>query len=64
MKMVLLLLAAINMLLFHLVTYRSVARWNESLRTPVGARCGGGFSVLLWIGVVACGRWIGFTIGP
>jgi hypothetical protein len=63
MKMVLLLLAGINMLFFHLVTYRGVARWNEAQNTPLGARCAGGFSVLLWIGVVAFGRWIGFTIG-
>jgi hypothetical protein len=63
MKMLLLLLAGINMLFFHLVTYRSVARWNESRHTPLAARCAGGFSVLVWLGVVAFGRWIGFTIG-
>jgi hypothetical protein len=63
MKMLLLLLAGLNMLFFHLVTYRGVARWNESRQTPLGARCAGGFSVLLWLGIVAFGRWIGFTIG-
>lgn len=64
MKMALMLVAGINMLFFHFVTYRGVARWNESLRTPVGARCAGAFSVVLWIAIVACGRWIGFTIEP
>jgi hypothetical protein len=64
MKMLLLVLAAINMLVFHRVTYRSVGRWNETRRTPFGARFAGGFSLLVWIGVVAFGRWIGFTIGP
>jgi hypothetical protein len=63
MKMLLLLLAGLNMVLFHLVTYRSVGRWNESRQTPVGARFAGGFSVLVWVGIVAFGRWIGFTIG-
>jgi hypothetical protein len=63
MKMLLLLLAGINMLCFHLITYRSVGNWNESRSTPPGARWAGGFSVLVWIGIVAFGRWIGFTIG-
>src|SRR5262245_32208276 len=63
MKMLLLVLAGINMLFFHFVTYRSVGRWNESRQTPLAARCAGGFSVLMWVAVVAFGRWIGFTIG-
>jgi hypothetical protein len=63
MKMFLLLLAGLNMVFFHLVTYRGVERWNEARHTPLGARCAGAASVLLWIGVVAFGRWIGFTIG-
>ena len=63
MKMLLMALAGLNMVLFHLVTYRGVGEWNESRQTPLGARCAGGFSVLVLIGVVAFGRWIGFTIG-
>jgi len=62
-KMVLLLLAGLNMVFFHAITYRGISQWNESQRTPIAAPCAGGFSVLLWIGVVAFGRWIGFTIG-
>jgi hypothetical protein len=63
MKMLLLLLAGLNMILFHVVTYRSVGHWNESRQTPFAARCAGGISVLAWIAIVAFGRWIGFTIG-
>ncbi len=63
MKMLLMLLAGLNMVFFHLVTYRSIGTWNESRQTPCGARWAGGFSILTWIGVVAFGRWIGFTIG-
>jgi hypothetical protein len=62
-KMFLMVLAGVNMLVFHLVTYRGVGSWNESRITPFGARAAGAFSVLVWIGVVAFGRWIGFTIG-
>jgi len=31
-------------------------------RTPVAAKTLGGISLLVWIAVVVCGRWIGFTL--
>ncbi|HEU4626676.1 MAG TPA: DUF6644 family protein [Steroidobacteraceae bacterium] len=63
MKMLLMLLAGLNMLVFHFVTYRSVAEWDEAPRTPFAARFAGGFSITIWLAIVAFGRWIGFTIG-
>jgi hypothetical protein len=62
-KIVLLMLAGMNMLVFHGLTYRGVGRWDSSPHTPLGAKIAGGTSLLLWIGVVAFGRWIGFTTG-
>lgn len=62
-KMLLLAIAGTNMLVFHFVTYRSVAAWDEAPRTPLPARLAGGASLVLWVGIVAFGRWIGFTIG-
>lgn len=63
MKMLLMLLAGLNMLAFHFVTYRSISQWNEAPHTPPAARVAGGVSVLMWLAIVAFGRWIGFTIG-
>ena len=63
MKMLLMVLAGVNMLVFHFITYRSVATWDESVPTPFAARFAGGFSITLWLAIVAFGRWIGFTIG-
>jgi hypothetical protein len=51
------------MLAFHFLTYRSISQWNESPHTPPAARVAGGVSVLMWLAIVAFGRWIGFTIG-
>jgi hypothetical protein len=59
-KMALLAGAGLNMLFFHLVTYRSVTQWDGGKPVPA-ARAAGIVSSLLWIGVVACGRWIGFV---
>lgn len=60
-KMGLLGAAALNMLVFHRFTHRSVALWDVATPTPPGARLAGGLSLLLWVGVVVCGRWIGFV---
>lgn len=59
-KLALLGLAGVNMLVFHSVTYRRVTEW-DSTATPTGARLAGAISLLLWIGIVFCGRWVGFT---
>jgi hypothetical protein len=61
MKMVLLVLVAFNAACFELATYRRVATSEESAKIPMVARVAGGLGLVLWIGVVACGRWIGFT---
>jgi len=64
-KILLLVLAGINMLFFHFVVGRDVDSWGISAQTtPLRARLAGGTSLLLWVGVVAFGRWIGFTLQP
>ena len=63
MKMLLLVIAGINMLVFHLVTYRGIGAWDDSPRPPLPVRLAGATSLLLWIGVVVFGRWIGFATG-
>ena len=61
-KMVLLLLAGVNMTLFQLRTFRNIEDWDTAAVTPVAARIAGATSLLLWAGVVLAGRWIGHTI--
>jgi phosphoglycerol transferase MdoB-like AlkP superfamily enzyme len=61
-KMVLILLAGLNMAVFHLFTYKSVAQWDRDVPPRLGARIAGGLSIACWILVVFCGRWVGFTV--
>jgi hypothetical protein len=61
-KMVLLVLAGLNMLLFQKVTFRTVATWDSG-RPPSAARLVGIISITLWCGVIGFGRWIGFVAG-
>ena len=64
-KMILLVLAGLNMALFQFLVSRDVARWGATPHTtPVGARVAGMCSLCLWIAVVTFGRWIGFTLHP
>jgi hypothetical protein len=59
-KMVMLVLAGLNALIFHQTVYRRVASWDEAPATPLGAKFAGCCSILLWFGIVAAGRWIAF----
>jgi hypothetical protein len=61
-KLCLIGVAGLNMAIFHLVSAKDMPRWEQQARPPLQARLAGGLSVLLWISVVACGRWIGFTM--
>ena len=62
-KMILIALAGVNMLAFHFIGARDQRRWDHDTRLPLAARFAGGLSLLLWIAVITCGRWIGFTMG-
>jgi hypothetical protein len=61
-KMLLLLAAGVNMLVFHFIPYRSVHLWDDLTHPPMRARICGGLSLACWIGVVTMGRWVGFSI--
>lgn len=60
-KFLCMLLAGVNMAAFHLGAYRRVLDWDEKLPPPRAARIAGSLSILLWLGVIFFGRWIGFV---
>ena len=59
-KMFLILLAGVHALIFHWGVRRDVAAWDDSV-VPAKAQAAGTISILLWIGIVAAGRLIGFV---
>jgi uncharacterized membrane protein len=61
-KLILMILAAVNMLYFELVTFRAVGTWEAAARPPFAARLAGVLSMGLWCGVIMTGRWIGFSL--
>ena len=62
-KMVLLGLAGVNMGVFHVLTWRTVGRWDASPATPRAAKVAGALSLACWVAAIVCGRFIGFTLG-
>jgi hypothetical protein len=63
-KLALLAAAGLNAFGFHAFVERSIAKWDSAARTPIPARVSGIFSLLMWVGIVVCGRWVGFTLVP
>ncbi len=60
-KLLLLMLAGTNAAAFHMGAFRSVAQWDLGVTAPVSARLHAGTSLLLWIGIVTCGRMIAYV---
>ena len=61
-KVLLICAAGLNMVVFHGISAKDLPRWENEAALPLPARLAGGLSILLWVAVVTCGRWIGFTM--
>lgn len=61
-KMVLILLAGLNGLVFMRTTYRHVADWDMAPVPPLGARAAGYISILLWFSVLVMGRMLNTAV--
>ena len=61
-KMVLLILAGINIVLFHVTIDRSRNAWDKAPIPPLAARVAGITSLLLWTGIIFVGRTMAYFI--
>ena len=59
-KLVLLVSAGINAFVFHRGVFRSVATWDQHMRTPRAAKASAALSLAIWFGVITCGRLIAY----
>lgn len=60
-KLGLILVAGLNILIFHRVTYRGVADWDEDRATPAAARLAAVVSLTSWSGVTVAGRLLAYS---
>lgn len=61
-KVVMLTLAGLNALVYHMTIERRIAQWNTLARPPLAARVAGLCSVILWASVVLAGRMTAYTL--
>ncbi len=63
-KMIMLVLAGINVLIFNVSIGRKVADWDAATSTPPAAKVAAVCSLVLWILIVAAGRAIAYALPP
>lgn len=60
-KMIVLVLAGLNVWLFHSRTHKRIDAWDDVARPPLAARVAGVVSILAWVSVVIAGRMIAYN---
>ena len=58
-KVIFLVLLGINAAVYQVVFYPQMAQWHAG-RTPSGAKFCAALSLLMWIGVIVCGRTMAY----
>ena len=61
MKIIMLVLAAINALAYHATIYLKMDEWDKVIPPPARARFAGWASIILWIGIIIWGRTMAYT---
>ncbi len=61
-KMVFILMLGLNAAVFQIVFFPRMAQWEAGGGTPLGARVCGGLSLIVWIGVIICGRTMAYQL--
>ena len=60
-KILLMVVAAFNIFVFHARVERDRARWDRDVRPPAGARVSAAISLAAWAGVIVTGRMIAYN---
>ena len=61
MKMLMMVIAGVNAMAFHYITYFSVDSWDNARVPPTGAKLAGALGVALWGFVIIAGRLIPYN---
>jgi hypothetical protein len=61
MKMLMMVIAAVNAFAFHYISYFSVDSWDNARVPPFGAKLAGALGVALWSFVIIAGRLIPYN---
>ncbi|MEI9889321.1 MAG: DUF6644 family protein [Caulobacteraceae bacterium] len=59
-KAALLIVAGLNLVVFHRFVFRTVGDWDHQPSPPIAARLSGGLSLALWATIIVLGRVIAY----
>ena len=59
-KLLLLLMLGINAAVYQVAFYPKMSQWDLAGKTPAVARFCAGLSLIVWIGVIVCGRTMAY----
>lgn len=59
-KMGLLAIAGINVLIFHRYIFKTTLHFGVTNRLPHAAKISAAVSILVWIAIITCGRWLAY----
>jgi hypothetical protein len=62
-KMAMIAAAGVNMALLHRGPWKVIGNWDSALAIPANVRLSATLSLIFWVVVIFCGRFIGFTLG-
>ena len=60
-KLVLIMLAGVNAVAYHVGTSRGAALWDRDAKPPLRVKLHSGASIAIWAGVIACGRLLAYV---
>ena len=60
-KMLLLVVAGVNMVFFEITDRRRVISWDRERSAPLAGRIVATLSLAIWIGVIFLGRWVAYA---
>jgi len=63
-KLFLLALVGVHALVFHKSVYGNTAQLDAAPKIPRAAKAAACISILLWVGILTAGRWIGYFERP
>lgn len=58
-KILLLIVAGLNAIVFHRFTFRSATPFDDSI-LPTAAKVAAGISIIVWLAIIACGRLLAY----
>jgi hypothetical protein len=61
-KVIMLVLAGVNIAIYHLTIDRRQTEWDDAAMPPAQARIAGLVSLTLWVGIIAVGRMMAYFL--